>query len=84
MDKARCAYLRRQKVNVEDLGEMGQILLEKADHWLVPIFKNGEAVAMVIEMERFDRDWVFSGKPSTQEDSAFDEELLRLLIEQRG
>ncbi len=83
MDKARRAYLRKQKVNVEDLGDMGQILLEKADHWLVPIFKNGEAVAMVIEIERFDRDWVFCGKPKVEEDSACKEELLRLIIEHR-
>ncbi|MEM9576301.1 MAG: hypothetical protein AAF999_04720 [Pseudomonadota bacterium] len=83
MDKARRAYLRRQKVNVEDLGDMGQILLEKAGHWLVPIFKNGEAVAMVIEIERFDRDWVFCGKPEAEQDSAYEEELLRLIIGHR-
>ncbi|MFA3920463.1 hypothetical protein [Ruegeria hyattellae] len=84
MDKERRAYLRRQKVNVEDLGAMGQILLEKAEHWIVPIFKNGEAAAMVIEIERFDRDWVFNGQPNTQNDSAFEEELLQMLIEHRG
>lgn len=79
MCNTRRAYLLRQKVNVEDLGEMGQILLEKAEHWLVPIFKNGEAVAMVVEIKRFDRDWEFKGEPRKKQNEGFDGELLKAL-----
>ncbi len=84
MDNARRDFLRRQKVNVEDLGDIGEILLEKAEHWLVPIFKNGEAVAMVIEIDRFDRDWEFKGEPRKQQNEGFDEELLKVLRQQLG
>jgi len=61
-------------VNVEDLGDIGEVLLEKAEHWLVPIFKNSEAVAMVIEINRFDRDWEFQGEPRSQYSNRFEDE----------
>lgn len=82
MDTARRDDLRRQKVNVEDLGDLGRILLEKVELGLTPIFKNGEAVAMVIEIEAFDRDWAFEGTPRAAENETFEEELLQLLSQQ--
>lgn len=84
MDAERLDYLRRQRVNVEELGEIGNILIEKAELGIAPIFRKGEAIAMVIEINAFDREWEFKGEPKNQEDDASYEELVRYLDEQNA
>lgn len=84
MDAERLDYLRRQRVNVEELGEIGNILIEKAELGITPIFRKGEAIAMVIEINAFDREWEFKGEPKNQEDDASYEELVRYLDEQNA
>ncbi|MEO9820997.1 MAG: hypothetical protein ABJ370_07445 [Paracoccaceae bacterium] len=82
MDDTRRNYLRRQKVNVEELGKLGDILLEKAELGITPIFRTGKAVAMVIEINAFDRDWELTREPKKRGGDAVDEQLLKYLDEQ--
>jgi|GEM_PF-2813446 len=81
MDAERLDYLRRQRVNVEELGEIGNILIEKAKLGITPIFRKGEAIAMVIEIDAFDREWELKGEPKNRGSDADDEKLLKYLNE---
>lgn len=56
---------REQQITIEMLGASGTHLLAEAQDCPIPLVQDDRNVAMVIEIEQFDRDWKHRDDPET-------------------